>query len=164
VNLYLDALRLRWYRYVVNWSFQDQVTAAGKVKRAAVTWSPSLDWLRDLAAVRTGLLGLLGIAVAVALAAVWRLGPGVSRATRARSDPPRFYARALRVLARRGLRPSPAETAREFEARVGRQAPGLATPLARLTSAYERVRFGETAVTAEEQAVLDASVARLAAP
>jgi transglutaminase-like putative cysteine protease len=164
VNLYLDALRLRWYRYVVNWSFQDQVTAAGKVKRAAVTWSPSLDWLRDLAAVRTGLLGLLGIAVAVALAAVWRLGPGVSRATRARSDPPRFYARALRVLARRGLRPAPAETAREFEARVGRQAPDLATPLARLTSAYERVRFGETAVTAEEQAVLDASVARLAAP
>jgi transglutaminase-like putative cysteine protease len=163
VTLYLDALRLRWYRYVVNWSFQDQVSAAGKVKRAAVTWSPSLDWLRDVARVRSALIALLVVAVAVGLVVAWRGGPRVVRAARRRSEPPRFYARALRVLARRGLRPAPEETAREFQARVQRQASHLAAPLARLTSAYERVRFGETAVTAEEQASLDESVSRLAA-
>ena len=36
-TLYLDGLRMRWYRYVVGWSRQDQVQAAGTVKRLA--WS-----------------------------------------------------------------------------------------------------------------------------
>ena len=37
--LYLDALRMRWYRYVINWSLQDQVGAAAAVQRTASAWS-----------------------------------------------------------------------------------------------------------------------------
>jgi hypothetical protein len=55
---------------------------------------------------------------------------------------PDFYARALRLLARRGLRPEAGETAREFADRVARRAPGCAVPFSRLTAGYERTRFG----------------------
>jgi hypothetical protein len=58
-----------------------------------------------------------------------------------------FYARALRRLARRGLRPAPHETAREFCARVGAEAPALTAPLAELTVAYEATRFGGQSLT-----------------
>ncbi|MEX2147564.1 MAG: transglutaminase domain-containing protein, partial [Candidatus Rokuibacteriota bacterium] len=37
--LYLDALRLHWYRYVINWSLHDQVVAAAAVQRTASAWS-----------------------------------------------------------------------------------------------------------------------------
>jgi hypothetical protein len=73
---------------------------------------------------------------------------------------PAFYARALRILARRGLVPAPGETAREFTWRV--QATAASPPLARLTGAYERVRFGGVALTPAESAEVDAALAALA--
>jgi hypothetical protein len=63
---------------------------------------------------------------------------------------PAFYERALRLLARRGLSPAAAETARQFAARVGTTAPERAEPFARLTHHYERARFGATALTETE--------------
>jgi Domain of unknown function (DUF4129) len=63
---------------------------------------------------------------------------------------PAFYERALRLLARRGLSPASAETARQFARRVGTAAPERAEPFARLTRHYERARFGTTALTETE--------------
>ena len=42
--LYLDAARMRWYRYVVNWSLQDQRLFASTVHRQARHVSVSLAW------------------------------------------------------------------------------------------------------------------------
>ena len=73
---------------------------------------------------------------------------------------PGFYARALRVLARRSLAPKAGETAREF---AGRAPAALwAPPLAQLTGAYERVRFGGAALAPDEAAAVDAALADLA--
>jgi len=74
---------------------------------------------------------------------------------------PRFYARALWTLGRRGLRPHDGETAREFARRVETAVPACAEPLARLTAAYERVRFGLRPLTPEEAAAVDQSVLEL---
>jgi hypothetical protein len=74
---------------------------------------------------------------------------------------PAFYARALRVLARRGLAPAAGETAREFSARAGGRAPAYGPPLARLTDGYERVRFGGAQLDAAEAAALDRCVSAL---
>jgi len=63
---------------------------------------------------------------------------------------PRFYDRALRLLARRGLEPEPAETARQFCGRVRDASPALAEPIALLTAEYERARFGAAALTEPE--------------
>src|SRR5204862_535634 len=46
VALYLDALRVRWYRYVVGWSLQDQVLATVRLHQAALAWRPSAPDLR----------------------------------------------------------------------------------------------------------------------
>ena len=52
-SLYLDALRMRWYRYVINWSLRDQVEMAATVRRQTTQWRLSLGALpswRDLSA------------------------------------------------------------------------------------------------------------------
>jgi hypothetical protein len=93
---------------------------------------------------------LVGVVIVVIAWAVRRrrFGPG------GHPPVPSFYARALRRLARRGLRPAPHETAREFCTRVGLEAPALTTPLARLTTAYEATRFGAQPVSAAESRAL----------
>src|SRR5439155_19866214 len=79
----------------------------------------------------------------------------------ARAALPTFYARARRTLARRGLRPGDGETAREFAQRVEAAVPPCAEPLARLTTAYEQVRFGVRPLTTEEATIIERSVLEL---
>jgi transglutaminase-like putative cysteine protease len=159
LTLYIDGLRMRWYRYVVGWSRQDQVYAAGAVRRLAWSW-PLTPHVPGGGPARRTVVGVaLGIAVLAAL--VW----GVRQARGGRGTPaaamPTFYARALRRLARRGLRPAAHETAREFCARAGAERPEVATPLARLTAAYEATRFGARDPAPAEQRDLLALATRL---
>jgi hypothetical protein len=146
VSLYLDAARMRWYRYVINWSLGDQVHLAASVHRQASDFRLGLSWPRGWR-VSPALAALGGVVLVLAVG--WRLrrqGP-----TRGRSGPaaamPAFYQRALRLLARRGLAPGAAETARQFAARVGAAAPDRADAFARLTRHYERARFGAAALS-----------------
>jgi len=157
--LWLDALRMSWYRYVVTFSLRDQLTAADTVRRATAGWSAAVihprDWReipRPLAVAVTALLVIAVVAIAL------RHRPGAPAA--AGAGMPAFYARALRILARRGLVPAAGETAREFARRV--QATAASGPVARLTGAYERVRFGGLALTPAESAEVDAALAALA--
>jgi hypothetical protein len=135
------------------------VEVATTIRRQASSWSA--DW-RALQRWRPPALAI-PIAVALALGAVlwlWRR-PGAARAARAADRMPGFYARALRALARRGLKPSAGETAREFAARAGAALPGAAPTLGRLTEGYERVRFGGAALGAGERAELEACAGAL---
>ena len=74
---------------------------------------------------------------------------------------PRFYARALRALARQGLAPTPGETAREFAGRANKRFPASEPAVGCVTIAYERVRFGAMALTRAEADQVDAAVATL---
>ncbi|HET8579197.1 MAG TPA: DUF3488 and transglutaminase-like domain-containing protein [Methylomirabilota bacterium] len=149
LSLYFDAARMRWYRYVINWSLQDQMVAAATVQRQASDLRMAFHWPRDWRA-RPWLIGAGAVTAALGLAwLVWRLRfpttPGLPPARI-----PRFYARTLRLLARRGFEPEPAETARQFCGRVQGTVPALAEPLERLTGQYERARFGAAALTESE--------------
>ena len=152
--LWLDALRLSWYRYVVSWSLHDQLAAADTVRRAVWTRSAlprvALDWRSLLRA---------AMIVAVLGSAAVALGRRRGGAVGGVADVPRFYARALRALARRGLTPAAGETARELAGRA--EATPVAVAFARLTAAYERVRFGGVALTADEAAAVEAGLAEL---
>jgi transglutaminase-like putative cysteine protease len=161
VNLYLDSLRLRWYRYVVNWSFNDQVQAAGDVRRAARAWSPSFDVARWRDVPRP-LLVALAMAIAGVVAVVlarYRVGLRSGRVDRA---VPPFYERALRALARRDFVPDAGETAREFFGRVTWAEPALAPALGAITLGYERVRFGGATLPTDEVRRLTALAETLA--
>jgi protein-glutamine gamma-glutamyltransferase len=145
-SLYLDAARMRWYRYVVNWSLRDQVQLAASVHQQASDVTLALAWPRDW---RLSPPLIAGAGLALTLALLWWLGRWSPR--RRPAGPvaamPAFYERALRVLARRGLAPTPAETARQFAARVEASAPERAAAFHRLTDHYERARFGSAALT-----------------
>ncbi len=161
VALYLDSLRMRWYRYVVNWSFRDQVGVAASMHRGAIEWQGSLlslrDWMRGLPRAWTA---AIVAAVFVAGWMLWRHAPGSPGRTAAAAVP-RFYVDALRALARRGFRRGPTETAREFSERVEGEAPAFAAAIERLTAAYERCRFGAATLSPDEAAALSAAVAAL---
>jgi protein-glutamine gamma-glutamyltransferase len=161
VTFYVDALRMRWYRYVVNWSLRDQVGVASSVHRGAVEWRGSLlgarQWLR---AVPRWAVVAVAVLMVVAVWALWRHAPGSARRMTAAAVP-RFYIQALRALARRGFRRGATETAREFSQRVEGAAPALAAAVARITAAYERCRFGAGALSPDEAEVLDAVLAAL---
>jgi len=160
--LYLDALRLRWHRYVINWSLGDQMHAAGTIRRRAAEWGP---WLTSLTGrvERSGLVWSALVVIGAGLIALFWWRDRRQSVARVPMRPPRFYERALRAVARRGLRPEAGETAREFSVRVGRLGPAWEHAFARLTREYERCRFGAARLTPAEQAELDARVAALGA-
>ncbi len=144
----LDAARMRWYRYVVNWSSQDQRVMVSTMQRQAHDFRLAFAWPRDWRGkawltVAGSVLGAVGLVWLYKSA--WRPG-GARQAARM----PRFYERALRQLARRGLAPAPAETARQFCGRAGVAEPACAAPFRRITTAYERARFGDLSLTEAE--------------
>jgi transglutaminase-like putative cysteine protease len=147
--LYVDAARMRWYRYVVNWSLQDQRLFASTVQRQARDAGLALAWPREW---KGTLWFLVPGAVVGVIVVAWLLRHGgpVRQSRQSGGRPPRFYERALKVMARRGFSPEPAETARQFCARAQRGAPGWADPLARITTAYEQVRFGLSLPTEDD--------------
>jgi hypothetical protein len=160
VSLYLDAARMRWYRYVINWSLHDQVQLAQTVHRQASDVRLGLSWPRSWRVSPTLLMGG-GLAVVVLL--VWlagRRGPVRGKAG-AGAAMPAFYERTLRLLARRGFAPGETETARQFASRVGAAAPDRADALARLTRHYERARFGRAALTETDWQDVTRSLAAL---
>ena len=160
-SLYLDALRMRWYRYVINWSLRDQVEMAATVRRQTSQWRLSLGTLPSWRAVpRWAPVAAVAVALLVAGGWAWRrraLGPTGSAARR----PPRFYAQALASLARRGLAPRRGETAREFASRVSSTAPECGAPFASLTAVYERARFGSDPPPAADLATAESDLTRL---
>jgi protein-glutamine gamma-glutamyltransferase len=145
--LWLDSLRISWHRHVVSFSLHDQLAVVERLRRGAWTWSAvALDPSAWSGGVRASIASVAVVLVAgVALLLAARRGPGAPAAA-----VPAFYARALRVLARRGFAPGVGETAREFAARTA--AMPWAAPLAHLTGVYERVRFGGTVLTPAESA------------
>jgi transglutaminase-like putative cysteine protease len=159
-RLYLDSLRLRWHRYVINWSLRDQMQVAWAIRRQATFWRSSpLAQLDELPTP-----GLVVAALAVLCVGAVRWARHRRRSADARpaaTAPPAFYARALRRLGRRGLRPAPSETAREFAGRVARQAPGCGLPFAAVTAVYERCRFAGLPLAPGDAADVDAALAAL---
>ena len=160
--LYLDSLRLQWHRYVVNWTLRDQIRAVQSVQFRLAgfrNWSAGLDAETRGRLGRTGSLALVGAIALVGAWAAWRHRRGGVGAGRGRT--PAFYRRALRAAARRGLRPTAGETAREFSGRVADLGPAAGSAFIRVTALYERARFGGTPPDAADVAEAEAALAVL---
>jgi hypothetical protein len=144
-----SALELWWFQRVVGFDRSDQIRA---LKRAWLAWRAAREERSaprhtarrppgkrpDLVAALRPLLPWFA-AAAIALAGLaWR-----RRNSSDPAQPPAAYAKALRLLARRGLKREPATTARDFAARVSSEQPAaVAAAFRTLTETYLAERFG----------------------
>jgi protein-glutamine gamma-glutamyltransferase len=141
-----SALELWWFQRVVGFDRSDQIAV---LKRAWLAWhgrksesdpphaAPAFAWRAALDR-RDWVIGIgAGAALCAAGAALWQRRRG--RAGEAHPS----YARALRLLARRGLVRADGATARSFAREVGAALPlGAGAAFAELTEAYLCERFG----------------------
>jgi hypothetical protein len=177
---YFDALRMRWNRYVIDYSLADQATLAVGLRTRSFAFRRSVGQAWDhwtfqasrrlraiwrdhgsLAALLLALLAAGGILLRRKgsfpdLVAAWPF------AARRQARTIAFYERALKLLARRGHARPPSATAREFAGQFADR-PGLGRPVAELTALYERIRFGEERLTAAESQRAAALLADLSA-
>ncbi len=168
----VDSIRLKWDRFIIRYSFRDQVAVAQDVRArgervreqawgllaAVLHWSATLksrvgptvraaDWL-----LVWGLLVCAGIVVLVKMA--WLKGRANRRhprlATARQAAAVRFYSRMLTVLEKKGVRKASGATPLEFAKSVNlewREAGRFVEPLTQL---YCRVRFGQAPLLPED--------------
>jgi protein-glutamine gamma-glutamyltransferase len=182
----VDSLRLRWDRYVVQYSLRDQMAVAKSLRdRSERVRSEVSDFVltvtRGLASARAWLVESVhapGWALSIGLAAV-TLVIGMILAVilrgqgrrRQRLDPrtPRqvaaiqLYSRMLRILEARGLKKSPGATPLEFARQVAREWRDAAPVVRPLTDLYCQVRFGEAPLSSDETRKSHDLLARLRA-
>lgn len=157
-----SALELWWFQRVVGFDRSDQIHA---LKRAWLAWREAREARRANAERRTkrpwsdawqeelrDALPWAGVVATLLLGLAWRRAGG-PRAKRL----PRAYARALRLLRRRGLVRGAATPARDFAVTVGASvSPEAGEAFAALTESYLAERFGERPATPANGRHLDA--------
>lgn len=172
----VDALQMRWYRYVINYTLEDQAEAALSLRDAGRRlWeSLSADWWRarpeesgerrqERWPQRWSAVGALCLA-ALALWAWRRQRRGSAAVDSALCAATRGYLRMLRALEARGLLKRPAETPEEFSRRVAGRLNGEAKRVAHITALYQDARFsGRDVPHASIDREVDSLIAALAA-
>jgi transglutaminase-like putative cysteine protease len=167
LSKYSEAFELMWFQYVIGYDKQEQHSLVTSLRKGLMDFQDSitrLDRARSALIMKPILIGLasltsLGMIVFLMRRVRhlgWRRGLMVwsSRSDRehARVD---FYERLLTILARRGLTREPHQTPLEFAVLAG------ADEAALITSAYNRVRFGNQPLTALENRTLEQALNRL---
>lgn len=176
----VDSVRLKWYRYVIQYSLGDQIRIAQGIRERGDTIRTHVaEWLTVVgqvaASVRTAVRDLLHSirppAVAGSIAWVWpammacllaillvfviRAGRWLTwRPAKVRNERQhavvRVYARMLRLLEARGFRKAPGATPLEFAGLVAREWTDAARWVEPMTSLYCRVRFGQALFSNED--------------
>lgn len=164
---HFDALRMRWNRYVIDYSIGDQALIAMSLRSQSRVFRRSMGQALELWSFQIGrtlrrlwrnygyLAGVL-LALLAASTVLFRRaakgGVGLDwlpwRRTARTSVS--FYERMTRLLARRGYARPPTATAREFASSLADR-PQLYGPVTELTALYERLRFGGEAFTDADQ-------------
>ncbi len=164
---YFDTLRMRWNRYIIDYSAGDQALLALHLRRQSMTvrqsvgqawdaWSFQVRravrrlWQRHGYTIAVLLALLAGSLVFLRRPSGGGIVAGWLHRVGARRTPVAFYERMIRLLARRGCRPPTTATAREFASSLAER-PHLYAPVAELTGLYERVRFGGESLGPEDQ-------------
>lgn len=166
VSKYIGYMRLKWDRYIVNFTFQDQVNAAREARRRTESGRESI--LKAIAALRAGIgkiwvsLLILGAAASViylTLSRKWRRG-GKGSLLRKKGTVP-FYQEMLKILARKGVIRPEDMTPREF-ARLTLEKKGDAyNGVIDLTELFEQVRYGGTTLGSKEMEAINALLRHL---
>jgi len=147
---FLDFLRMRWFRYVVNFGFSDQYRIFSALRQTSTWFNPgqrkaTMDQLRRWLTVKSGWKKLGGFFLASLVLGWWiwwmrkkfTLNLTTSHLSHEASE---RYRRLLNFLRKKGFRKKPGDTPDEFRQTVEREESGLITEF---TSLYQEARFSE---------------------
>jgi transglutaminase-like putative cysteine protease len=170
----LDSIRLKWDRFVIRYSFRDQVAMAQGVRqqsevvrtRAAAGFSALLRWGAEL---RTHVARLgrsyggwlvAGAALICALAGLglalrfhrgaWWIPRGAGGPTTQQMAALKIYSRMLQFLRSRGLQKASGTTPLEFAGRIAREWSAASRFVTPITELYCRVRFGQVPLSPDD--------------
>ncbi len=133
-NLYLDSLQMKWIRYVINFTSDDQMTMATNMESQARNLKTALEDLLKSKPKNSDVI-FLGVAVLfILLAAILFLIK--KRKNKPHLKTPLFYLQMLSLLDRRGLKRKESETPLEFAKRCHME------KVDELTEFYINIRFG----------------------
>ncbi len=164
-----DALRVRWYRYMIDYSFADQAGIIRSVLTTAFSiheilnrvqvrepgqpWSfSSMGRAGSTVGVAVGILGAVLLVVGVAL--IWRRKGTKKVKKRNAASLVKFHTELMKKLNRLGLRLKSGETSREFSQRVVEKIPDLAA-LPSVIETYYALRFHGREPHVEEWRMID---------
>jgi transglutaminase-like putative cysteine protease len=157
----LDAIRLRWFRHVIEYDLERQVALLGRLRGwwAGGTGSRWLTARRVIGLAALPLLALAGLAL-------WRRRRGRAAAVavagaRQRHPVALRYQRLLRLLARHGQAKPPAKTPREFARALRSTGTAGAAIVEEVTELYYRIRYGQQTPAGDDLARLEALLDRL---
>jgi hypothetical protein len=181
--LYYDWFELIWSEWVINYDLAHQLTLAQNFQRASRDWTDR-TWRYAERQRRGAIDGLKRLQSRVQALGTWRLGAamaaliatlavlrgrvlreyfvlewGIHFGSREALTPrlaTLLYQQMLRVLARRGWKKAPGQTAREFAASLARVE--LAGPVNELTALYQAARFGARSTEAQKMTGLLAEI------
>ncbi len=161
VSKYIGYMRLKWDRYIVNFTLQDQVNAAREARRRTESGRESL--LKVIAALRAG-IGKIWVSLLILVAAAsfiylslsrkWRIG-GKGPLLRKKGTIP-FYQEMLKILARKGAIRPEGMTPREFARLTFEEKGDAYGGVIDLTELFEQVRYGGTTLGPKEMEEINA--------
>ncbi len=160
MGLYLDALKWRWTKNIVNYSINDQISTAITIKHRT---NRLRNWLGSMLGKLPGLkdkasqggqslplviaLILMGAALIIVVTSRARSGSNLKT--------PAFYLEMLRILKKKGLVKSKFETPMEFALRTGNR------EVEKITELFQIRRYRETPLSAEETTELKALIVKI---
>jgi transglutaminase-like putative cysteine protease len=147
---YYDFLKLKWNRYIVQYTRRDQIRFLLTLRQKIMTirlfpQASPLQGARERTASSPKYLFAALAGIALALLLVWMLRQKKKAFIRADRRLPaeiHFYMKILKILERKKINKRAAETPAEFAARVGHRHRAISPWLQRGTSLYYQVRFG----------------------
>jgi transglutaminase-like putative cysteine protease len=170
LSKYTEALNLMWFQYVVGYDKQEQHSLATSLRKELVDLrfrsSNTLDHARRAlpAVLRPLLFSLVGLSALIMIGLVarrvrhlgWRRGWKVwHTGAEPESSRVEFYERLVVLLEKQGIKREPHQTPSEFASVVG------LNEARAITSAYNRVRYGEEKLSASERKQIEELLSRL---
>jgi hypothetical protein len=160
LNRYYDFLKLKWNRYIIQYSRRDQLRFLLAFRRQIMglrlfPHSPSIQGMRDKTSHFPSYL-LAGLA---AFACILLILFGFTKKRRAQGalyegklpSDISFYLKMLKILDKKRMAKRASETPAEFAKRVSSVGIPLSLWIERITSLYYRVRYGRTPLTPYEE-------------
>jgi hypothetical protein len=157
---YYDFLKLKWNRYILQYSQRDQIRILMAFQQKVVDLrllphSLPLQKVRE----RTAQSPAYFLAALAAVVCVLLIAWGFKKKKRALGAHRRgtfsfeisFYLRMLKIFEKKNIPKRASETPYEFANRVGQEEDSLSPLLERITSLYYRVRFGQIPLTRREE-------------